>query len=635
MSESIDQVMKEFSEVFIARKDDVEFYLKKYYDDLFSNKKVKNVERIDATRLIKTLGFRKNLTSWRNSYDNLVISTCVKIKGDKKRFNYKFYFIEEKLEPEILKQLENLITEINNLKDRYDFLEAFKRVTFAEKLIKGKNDVFFNKRLNDLKIEILNAEKAYNSKIKIIESLEKDIQRLEIENKLKMAMEKAEKIIQLSRAIKNWEKEKLYTQKNIDLKKKYDLNLDSTINDLEDRAFLKKNEKLFNKAINCYEQIISLLKKNKKNDLIEAYQSLIEEIKSEQEKFEEERLLKKKKIEDALNKYYQQIDSKRQEQAILIKKAQCYGPMIEIQEDMLPLVEDFSVEDILGDLSENIHEQYTKLEKLLEEHRVDIKTNIKNKGTIIKTSGEIMDLEQDINANMSGDDEKEVFYDVHIKLENHFDEMIEEAILSDLVPYNFEIVNTKIDEKRMECPPEKILTKDGLEITCRFKDIRPKEKIEIVYDLRHRVSRTIIFIREDQLNIIKTHANLEDATPKKQGFHEANINFINPGPAQIKGMIIEDIIPLYYIHSIIEPRTLLPIVKPSNKGDQIEWKIGTMDVDSINHRYKLIELFKFEEIKVLVNGIDEKAYNCLKNNNINESIEKYNEIVGLINDFLS
>ena len=635
MSDQIDQVMKKFSEVFKARKDDVEIYLKKYYDDLFSNQKVKNVERIDATRLIKTLGFRKNLSSWRNSYDNLVVSTCVKIKGDKKRFNYKFYFIEEKLDPEILKQLENLIMEINNLKDRYDFSEAFRRLTFAENLIKDKNDAFFNKRLDDLKTELQNAEKAHKKEIKIIESLEMDVQRFETENNLKGAMKKAEKIIQVSRAIKNWEKEKQYTQKNIDLKKKYDLNFNTTINDLEDLAFLKRDEKQFDKAIEYYKKIISLFKKNNKNDLIEAYQSLIEETKGEKEKYEEERFLKKKKIDEALNKYYQQIESKKQEQTSLINKAQSYGPMIEIQEDILPLIEDFSIEDILGDLSENIHEQYIKLEKLLEEHRVDLKTKIKNKGFIIRTSGEIIELEQDINANKIADDEKEALYDVHIKLENHFDEMIEEAILSDLIPYNYEIINTKIDKKRIEGSPEKILTEDGLEITWRFKEIQPKEKIEIVYDLRYRISRTIIFMREDKLKIIKTHANIEETIPKMQGFHEATINFINPGPAQIKGMIIEDIIPLYYIHSTIEPKTLLPLVKPSNMGDLVEWNIGTMDVDSINNRYKLIELFKFEELKVLVNEIDEKAYNSLINNKINDSIEKYNEILALINNFLS
>ena len=123
-------------------------------------------------------------------------------------------------------------------------------------------------------------------------------------------------------------------------------------------------------------------------------------------------------------------------------------------------------------------------------------------------------------------------------------------------------------------------------------------------------------------------------SPRIQGFYESNINFINTGPTQIKGVIIEDIIPLYYIHNIIEPKNISPIITQSNSGDLIKWNIGTMDVDSINHRYKLIESFKFEELKVLVNKIDEDAYLCLLNNNIDDSIEKYNEILGLINDFL-
>ena len=121
--------------------------------------------------------------------------------------------------------------------------------------------------------------------------------------------------------------------------------------------------------------------------------------------------------------------------------------------------------------------------------------------------------------------------------------------------------------------------------------------------------------------------------PKMEGFHEANITFINPGPKYMKGVIIEDIVPLYYVHNIKEPKSYLPYINSSDKGDLIKWNIGTMEVNSLNHYYKLLEIFKFEEIKILVNQLDEKAFKSLENNDINESIDKYNEILVLLHEY--
>ena len=386
-----------------------------------------------------------------------------------------------------------------------------------------------------------------------------------------------------------------------------------------------------NAIINLFEKIEELDSKNK-------YIEFIKEVKdkiAETLKQEEEITLRKKAVEKFLNLYDEQIKEKKKEQENLIRKAEKCNQLIEIQEDLIPIIEDFTVQDLLGDLSSDIQQQLEQLGSILEEHRVDVKSTISNRGIIIRSTGEALEIENEINANQIRSNEREVLYDVQIKLENQFDDVIEEAILTDLIPYNFEVVNIKISIKGIERAEEKILTKDGLEITWNLKKIQPKEKIEIVYDLRHRISRTIIFMLESQLKIIKTHVNIEETTPRMEGFHEASIPFINPGPNQLKGLIIEDIIPLYYIHNIKEPKSFIPRLDQSNKGDLIKWNIGTMGIDSINHHYKLLEIFKFEEIKLLIDEIDQEAFDCLKKKEISSSIEKYNEILAMLDKYFN
>ncbi|MFX1276243.1 MAG: hypothetical protein ACFFAT_14535 [Promethearchaeota archaeon] len=707
MSEQIERIMKKFKEIFIIRNEDVKNYLIKYYYELFNNQKVKKVERIDATRMIKTLGFRKNLSSWKNSYDNLVVSTCVKIKGEKKRYNYKFYFIEEKLSSELVEQIEDIMMDVNNLKERFEFSEAFKKIKSAEDLIKKKKDAHFDKVLKNLKSEVMKAEKDYKSALKEISIFENEFQKHELENDFKAALKKAEKIIHRARSIKNREKEKQYTKKNIELKQKYELDLLERIKNLEEQAEIFKNESRYRETLVCYEDLIDFLRKNEKNDLIDKYLKKIKEIQLEKEETEkieelnsikdqiaeleinimlnydagnhgvvitqcneiidlfqkieeidlkdkytellkevqqkvaemtareEEINLRKRRTEEALQKYEEMLSNREKEQKNLIKKAKEVEHMIEIQEDVIPLIEEFTINDILGDLSDDIQQQFEQLGSLLNEHRVNVKTNISNKGIIIRSSGEVIELEKDINANKIQNDEREVMYDVQIKLENYFDDVIEEAILTDLIPYNFEIVDIKANKGENEELPKKMLTNEGLEVIWNFKKIQPKEKIEIIYDLRHRISRTIIFLLKNQLKIIKTHLNIEDSIPRMEGFHEVNIPFNNPGPKQIKGLIVEDIIPLYYIHNIKEPKSYIPYINQSHQGDLIKWNVGEMNVNSINYHYKLLEIFKFEELKILIDNLDETAFNNLKNNDRVGSIEKYNEILGLLNQYFN
>jgi hypothetical protein len=180
--------------------------------------------------------------------------------------------------------------------------------------------------------------------------------------------------------------------------------------------------------------------------------------------------------------------------------------------------------------------------------------------------------------------------------------------------------------------PDKSLTKQGIELEWKIQNIPPKEEVDINYDLRRRVSRTIIFILKSQLSIIKTHANLN--TLKLEGLYEANLPFTNSFGEIINGVIVEDIIPLYYLHFIIEPLKLLPAEISSSKlGDLIKWNIGTMEPKTINYQYRLLELYRLEEIKISIDILSKSGITSLNKGDLTEALEIYEKIINQLDEY--
>jgi len=236
--------------------------------------------------------------------------------------------------------------------------------------------------------------------------------------------------------------------------------IESTIELIQDKEILEYNNKLKNKMeeiiakqtefekhiekINILEQNIKENRENgyldatliqcgdiikiadliKKRDIVLDYTQILEETKNE---LEEERKAKKEK------------------QEALIEKAKELEEVIQTEENVLPLIEEFSVEDILSELSDDTNEMLNQISTLLNEHRVEVKQEIKNKALLTSASGEVLELDQNIEVKKNEMDEKVAEFNVQSSIVNPFDDAIEEAVLTDLIPYNFEI--TKIQLK--------------------------------------------------------------------------------------------------------------------------------------------------------------------------------------------
>ena len=287
---------------------------------------------------------------------------------------------------------------------------------------------------------------------------------------------------------------------------------------MESKVKENRKNKHFYAALLNSEKIIEKSESIKKHDTVLKYTQIVEDIKDQIKKIE---------------------TNEKLEEEQLLRKAEELEKVIVVDENVLPLVEEFSVDEILGDLSDDINQIMEEVGKLLDDHRVEVKEDISTK-TLIKTaSGEAIELVQKTEVQKTQEDDQNVKFSVKSGLVNPFDDIIEEAIITDLVPYNYEITEVRLNGEPVKELPDKSLTKQGIELEWKIQNIPPKEGVDINYDLRRRVSRTIIFILKSQVSIIKTHANL--SILKLEGLYEANLPFTNSFGEIINGVIVEDI----------------------------------------------------------------------------------------------
>ncbi|MFX1340602.1 MAG: hypothetical protein ACFFDK_18475, partial [Promethearchaeota archaeon] len=496
------------------------------------------------------------------------------------------------------KTLEKLEKQIRKALKEHKILEAEESLKRAKEHLLHIIDVGIKDEWNKIETELL--EKKIKS-----ETLEKIEESIAESTKLKKKYEFEEAIRRLNSTIELIQDKDIleYSKRLQELKEdlleaeKNFKKINEEILALEEKVKENRKNKQFYAALLNSEKIIEKSESIKKHDTVLKYTSIIEELKEQINKIETEQKLEKEK---------------------LLKKAKEIEKAIKFDQNVLPIVEEFSVDEIIGDLSDDIDQMMAEIGKLLDEHRVEVKEEISTK-TLIKTaSGEAVELTQNTEVQKTQEDDQKVKFRVKSGLVNPFDDVIEEAIITDLIPYNYEITEVHLNGEPVKELPDKTLTKQGIELEWKIQNIPPKEEVDINYDLRRRVSRTIIFILKGRLSIIKTHANLKIL--KLEGLYEASLPFTNSFGEIINGVIVEDIIPLYYLHFIKEPLKLLPAETSSSKlGDLIKWNIGTMEPKTINYQYRLLELYRLEEIKININILSKNGIDTLNKGDLTEA----------------
>lgn len=370
-------------------------------------------------------------------------------------------------------------------------------------------------------------------------------------------------------------------------------------------------------------------------------------------------------LEQIIEKVTQDLNEFRNnytaEQEKVFKTMELMEPLIGKSKDVLPDIVDLSIEEAFGQLPEDVNEMMTSLNKLLEKERVEIKKEITSKNIIRTRSGQVIESEKktmieetidtdtaflpndnEIDApEMNGDGKDEnmpgspigaIKITTTSTFENTFDDVIDEAILTDTIPYNFEIYEYHMDGID-EIEPKTELTLQGFQYSWKFTDLEPQQKVSIQYNLRRRVSRTVIIPFNDQLKIIKTHSSLEPL--KVDGLYNADLEFVNRFELRLRGIVIEDIIPSQYLYNIKFPELIKPKdIETGSSGTLVKWNIIEFDMDqATRHQYRLVEAYKFEELKILTKRESKIAIKLLKQSNRALALDYYKRIAKRLVDY--
>jgi hypothetical protein len=327
-------------------------------------------------------------------------------------------------------------------------------------------------------------------------------------------------------------------------------------------------------------------------------------------------------------------------QAEVKKSLEQMQTIMSVEADVLPTMEDIPIDDIIGDLNGSVDKIFETLNHVLEENRIEIKTEASSSSILRSASGEVVELQKTShieNASPSSDDpdkaSKPVKFSYASGLDNPFEDAISEAILEDIIPYDYEISEINVDGVENYGEPQKSTTKDGLSVKWILHDIPPKQKVAINYDLRQRIARTAIIPLSTQLKIIKTHANLSPL--KIAGLYESKLTFKNEFQQLVKGLVFEDIIPQMYIYEVKRPDDEIPIRGEHSAGISVKWNVQKFtDNAKALHHYQLLEMFRFEELKMKIFKMDKEGYSAVSACDAETSYKKYEEIVKTLRSYV-
>ncbi|MFX1258423.1 MAG: hypothetical protein ACFFAN_11225, partial [Promethearchaeota archaeon] len=270
---------------------------------------------------------------------------------------------------------------------------------------------------------------------------------------------------------KKWE---LHEEEYLDCKKKNEL-VDKVKNVIKESSKLKE-QFLFEEAISIIDSMIELIQdedipvqieelKEKREEIYAAevkYNKLYLELANYKGKFKENHenkylnaalsncerviyfsnLIGMKEIEKEYKQILEQINqeiernksSAVKERDELNKKAKEIKKLIKFDDNILPLIEEYNIKDLIGELSDKTNEKLEQIVSLLNEYRIEIKNKIINKVILTTTAQEVIEIEVPKEIQIFEGEKGEIIHEVRSGIKNRFDDTIEEALITDIIP---------------------------------------------------------------------------------------------------------------------------------------------------------------------------------------------------------
>ena len=314
------------------------------------------------------------------------------------------------------------------------------------------------------------------------------------------------------------------------------------------------------------------------------------------QKFEQKVTIIKETLKD-------QNQSKKNELDLVERQIKSLQEIINIDSNVAPEVENLPAIEFLTDAIENSGFLMQNLSSIIESHRVQIRNDGQSNAVFIKQSGVACQLDRTISITQPDKDLPEFLFEHTVN--NKLKDPIEEALIRDTLPYNYEIIQILINGEDPPCSPQTSLTSKGLQVNWRLTNQSEKQTIALKYYLRPRISRTIVIPLDQQVKVIKTHSDIGQ-TQEDEGVFNTALTFVNKFQNKLNGAVAEDIIPPFYNYEVEERKTENFTTVKESSQNYVKWKFYEIPLNQLSrHEYTLIELHRIEQLKI-------EAYKFLK-----------------------
>lgn len=157
--------------------------------------------------------------------------------------------------------------------------------------------------------------------------------------------------------------------------------------------------------------------------------------------------------------------------------------------------------------------------------------------------------------------------------ENPLDSSMTNVQINNIVPYGYKVMDSSVEGFESLEPTKKLLD-EGLQLTWTIPEIKPNQEAKVDLSLERRVSRTILFNLEKEVNIIETWFNIVPVEKK----YSASDSFTNIYPNDIDNLIIEDEIPLTFNLLEVDPNNEVYTFNPELEKFEnlVKWKFETI-----------------------------------------------------------
>ncbi|GAB4328432.1 MAG: hypothetical protein Kow0069_35650 [Promethearchaeota archaeon] len=343
-------------------------------------------------------------------------------------------------------------------------------------------------------------------------------------------------------------------------------------------------------------------------------------------------------LDEAKSKLAELERLEAEELKALRKAAEQLADLTDFEPDVLPVVENYSVEDLLGDVSGEIDELARKLATFLDGHRVEVKEEATSSVLLRGPRGEAVEVERTtkVESPPAGDggsppDASRAV--LRTGFENPFDDPLEEAVLSDVIPYNFEVVEVELEGPVEPVTPERVPKKEGLEVRWTVRGVPAKQRVDVTYDLRRRVSRTIVVTMDEDLRVVKTHSSLKP-TPSSDCY-QASLRYTNL-PDDATMVVVEDVLPPKHVHEVARPEVPPADVKESPLGALVRWDFPRVPAgETTRHDYAFWDAARFESMKAKALGALKRSRKMAKAGDLEGASAPLSEVVTFLGETLA